>query len=275
MSFAAFLVYVEADAMPKQRVRLAANLADRFAAHLIGVSALAIPPPIVANGMVLSDTTDVDIELMRAGLTEKGDWFRRLAGVDRHMLEWRQGLDFPLEVVSREARSADLVILGQVSKWESAYRTFDPGRAILKMGRPALVVPKAVSSVKADHIVIGWKDTREARRAVRDAVPFLQRAVRVTLVGACEPDEELAATGQLDDVTHYLRRHDIRIKGSAKVVLLREKSGAEQLIGLAQDEGADLLVTGAYGHSRLGEWIFGGMTRDLITTSPICCFMSH
>jgi nucleotide-binding universal stress UspA family protein len=74
-------------------------------------------------------------------------------------------------------------------------------------------------------------------------------------------------------VVRYLTRH--RINGSARVIPNQQGSGAAQLIKLAQDEGADLLVTGAYGHSRLGERIFGGMTRDLLATSSICCLMSH
>src|SRR6516225_8325399 len=82
MSYASLMVYVEADATPERRVRLAASLADKFAAMLIGVSALAIPPPVVADGMVMAASTDDDIELMRAKLADKGNWFRRVAGCD-------------------------------------------------------------------------------------------------------------------------------------------------------------------------------------------------
>jgi nucleotide-binding universal stress UspA family protein len=155
----------------------------------------------------------------------------------------------------------------------NAYRALDSGEAILKMGRPILVVPEGVNSLRAEHIVIGWKDTREARRAVRDALPFLQEATRVTIVEACGPGEEKTALGRLDDVARYLSYH--RINAGPKVMLEQKGSGAQQLIRIAQEERADLLVTGAYGHSRLGEWIFGGMTRELLAASPICCLMSH
>lgn len=77
----------------------------------------------------------------------------------------------------------------------------------------------------------------------------------------------------MDDVGRYLNRH--HITGGARVILHRDGSAAALLIRLTQDEGADLLVTGAYGHSRLGEWIFGGVTHELLATSPICCLMSH
>jgi nucleotide-binding universal stress UspA family protein len=136
-----------------------------------------------------------------------------------------------------------------------------------------LIVPDAVASLRAEHVVIGWKDTREARRAVQDALGFLREAIRVTVVETCQSGEEAAAQEHIDDVARYLTRH--RIGGGPRVIIHQEGSGAAQLIRLAQDEGADLIVTGAYGHSRLGEWVFGGMTRDLLASSPVCCLMSH
>jgi nucleotide-binding universal stress UspA family protein len=273
MPYAVLMVYVEADAPPEQRVRLAANLADKFTATLIGLSALAIPPPIVANGMVMDEMTDVDIKLMEAKLADRGNWFRSIAGEDHQEMEWRSVLDLPTEALAREARSADLVVIGRVKAPGSAYTALDPGEALLRMGRPTLVVPEGVTTLRAEHVVIGWKDTREARRAVQDSLPFLQEATRVTIVEACKADEEKTALGHLDDVTCYLTPH--RIKGGPKVMLEQKGSGAAQLIRIAEEERADLLVTGAYGHSRLGEWVFGGMTRDLLASSPICCLMSH
>jgi nucleotide-binding universal stress UspA family protein len=272
MSYAALMVYVEAYEKPEQRVRLAAELAAAFNAQLIGLSALAIPPPTVADGMVLADPTEVDIKLMRATLAEKEEWFGRLVGGDSRKLEWRAALDFPLDVLAREARCADLVVIGQ-KPGPGDYQTVDPGEAILKMGRPTLVVPEEARTLRAEHVVLGWKDTREARRAVRDALPFLQNATRVTIVEARGEGEEATALGRLDDVARYLSRH--RVEGGPRVMVRQEGSGAAQLIEIAQEERADLLITGAYGHSRLGEWVFGGMTRELLSSSPICCLMSH
>jgi nucleotide-binding universal stress UspA family protein len=95
----------------------------------------------------------------------------------------------------------------------------------------------------------------------------------VTIVEICQAGDEEAAQARIDDVSRYLTRH--RIQSGHRVILHQHGSGAAQLIQLAKDERADLLVTGAYGHSRLGEWIFGGVTHDLLATSPICCLMSH
>jgi len=279
MSYAVLMAYIEADSMPEQRVRLAASLADKFNATLIGLSALAIRPLFLAEGVAVQEVTETDIGEMRAKLAAKGDWFRSIAGADHRRLEWRPTLEgrpvlgFPTDTLAREARSADLVVIGQTRGPRDAYGALDPGGTLLKIGRPALVVPDGVSSMQADHVVIGWKETRESRRAVQDALPFLHEAKRVTVVEICESGEEDTAQEEVSDVIRYLTRH--RIKGSGRVILHQQGSAAAQLVKLAQAVGADLLVTGAYGHSRLGEWIFGGVTRDLLATSSICCLMSH
>jgi nucleotide-binding universal stress UspA family protein len=98
---------------------------------------------------------------------------------------------------------------------------------------------------------------RAKRRAIRDALPFLHEASSVTVVEISESGEETIAQGHVDDVVRYLMRH--RIKAIPRIVQ-QQGTGAAQLIKLAQEAGAGLMVTGAYGHSRLGEWFFGGVT---------------
>jgi nucleotide-binding universal stress UspA family protein len=273
MSYASIIVYVDGDERPEQRVRIAAGIADRFNALLIGVSAFAMPVPMVANGMVIDAPTDSDFELMRSKLAQNGDWFFSIAAAPHRKLEWRSELDIPSETLVREARSADLVVIGASMPGASVYSSLDVGAAILNMGRPTLVVPDRTNSLQAEHVAIGWKDTREARRAVQDALPFLGLASRVTVVEADQEGEGSTALARLNDVALYLQRHHIECQ--TKITMHQEGSGAAQLIKVAQEERADLLVTGAYGHTRLGEWIFGGMTRDLLSSSPICCLMSH
>lgn len=274
MSYAAVMVYVEADGTPELRVRLAAGLVDKFHATLIGLTAEANRLPLAAAGDVISDElVEIENETTRTKLADKGEWFRRIAAADHRKIEWRALQEFPIEALTCEARSADLIVIGQHTGPGDAYNALDSGAAILRAGRPALVVPDKVGSLTAEHIVIGWKETREARRATQDALPFLRDATRVTIVEICEPGEEATARDHIDDVAKHLSRH--RISVGPKVILQQEGSGAAQLIQLAKDEKADLLVTGAYGHSRMGEWIFGGMTHDLLATGPICCLMSH
>jgi nucleotide-binding universal stress UspA family protein len=273
MSYAAIMVYVDAVGMPERRVRLAVELADKFSATLIGLSAIAFRPPMMVEGILVNGTTESETQDMSASLASKGSWFRSVAGSAHLKLEWRPIFDFPADALAREARCTDLIVLPQMTGSGDTYSSLDPGGAILRLGRPALVVPDRVDSLQADHVVIGWKDAREARRAVRDSLPFLHRASRVTIVEICRPDEQETALERMDDVGRYLTHHQIDC--GPMITLEQKGSGADQLIEIAQGEKSDLLVVGAYGHSRLGEWVFGGMTRDLLSKSPMCCLMSH
>ncbi len=274
MSYATLLVYVNFDHASKQLVGVAADLADKFSSKLIGLSALAMPPPAAAEGAVILDNgAEFDIAQMKAKIEQAGNKFRAAAGSARQA-EWRSFLEFPTETLIREARCADLIVVEKNRASWNIHKVADNGSAILGAGRPFLVVPAAVKSLAADHIVIGWKDTREARRAVQDALPFLRGAKRVTIVEICEMDQMESARHRIDDVAGYLVQHKIKAKPRVEVQSLGS-TAADQIIGLAMDEEVDLLITGAYGHSRLNEWVFGGMTRDLLTSSPICCLMSH
>ena len=239
----------------RQLIGVAAGLADKFSAKLIGLSALAIIPPFVAEGVVIVDNaTEFDIAKMEATLSETGNKFRAAAGTDRK-IEWRSAIDFPTQTLISEARCADLILIEKVKSSGDIYRTVDTGAAILGAGRPFLVVPAAVKSLAADHVVVGWKDTREARRAVQDALPFLHEATRVTVLEICEKNQMETARHHVDDVVRYLAQHGI--KAERRVEIQAHGSGADQIIGLAEDEGADLLVTGRLrpqSAQRMGLW---------------------
>ena len=274
MSYAALMVYVEADGIPEQRVRIASELAAKFDAALIGLSARAVPPPFIAEGVIIEKYTEADIEKMRMELAKRGDWFRRVVGTDCKAVQWRTALDFPGDTLVREARCADLVIIEQRTPGRyDNYRNLDPGDVLLKIGRPTLLVGPDVASLRAEHVVVAWKDSREARRAVLDAMPFLRKAKRISVVEVCTRDDERHALARTEDVVRYLSRHGIT--ANARPIHHRDRSDVDSLVHFALNENADLLVAGAYGHSRLGEWVFGGMTRSLLASCPLCCLMSH
>src|SRR5262249_41476521 len=121
--------------------------------------------------------------------------------------------------------------------------------------------------------VVAWKDTRESRRAVRDALPFLQEAKEVVLVEVGEHESQSQAKKNLADVAAYLVRHQVVV--AAEVWRRPPGLVAAELLRVVQEEKEDLIVAGGYGHSRLGEWIFGGVTRELLAASPVCCLLSH
>ncbi len=274
MSYATIMVHVDADPTSNARVRLAAELADRFAAHLIGISACVLPPYpaegayFVTREVVEQERRDVTALLARAELS-----FRAAIPADRSRIEWRSQIELPDVVLATQARAADLVIVGRPQGRIDPTRAPDPGGVVLRAGRPVLVVPPGINSLSGERVIVGWKDAREARRAVNDALPFLQRAAAVTLVEVRDPDSEDEGRRHIEDVAQYLARHDVPV--GPKLVSHPTGSVADELVRLARAEGADLIVGGAYGHSRFGEWAFGGVTRDLLASSPICCLFSH
>lgn len=273
MSYAAMLVNVEADGIPEQRVRIATELAAKFDAALIGFSARAVPPPFVAEGVIIEEATEADLEQMRTRLAEKGNWFRGVVGTACRDVEWRSALEFPGDALVREARCADLVIIEQTRSSREIYGSLDPAEMLLKVGRPVLLVPTGIAALRAEHVVVGWKDSREARRAVRDALPFLRKARRISVVEVCHGNDKANADARVADVAKYLARH--RIAAEPHSIVHRDRSDTAHLLQFALEGGADLLVAGSYGHSRLGEWVFGGVTRDILASSPLCCLMSH
>jgi nucleotide-binding universal stress UspA family protein len=270
MSYAAILVYVDAEYPSRSHIELAADLADRFNSNFIGVSALLTEAPVLAGGVAASAVRATGGEQQ---LSSAGDLFRAVGSRQKLKVEWRSFVDPPLGVLAREARAADLIVIQSNPKHGVNRSSPDAGDVVMELGRPVLLVPQGVAALRARHVVIGWKDAREARRAVSDALPFLHDAETVTVVEVCDTSEKALAQSRLDDVVHFLAHH--RIKARSQIVHPAKASGAGQLLQVAQDATADLVVTGAYGGSRIGEWILGGMTRDLIKHSPICCLMSH
>lgn len=179
-------------------------------------------------------------------------------------------MDEPIPFLLEQTGAADVVIVGRQGRSDHRDWRFsvDPGVIVLEAGRPILLVPPNTDRLSAQRIVIAWKNAREARRAVWDALPFLKDAEAVLVVSA-GPEESGAR-----DLQGYLRKHSITanlVQDSA----IGEGSIADVLLKRAQREGADLLVSGAYGHSRTREWILGGVTRDLLDHASICCLMSH
>src|SRR6266498_3611331 len=168
MGYSAILVHVDADADSDSRVRLALELAARCKAMLIGAGAWALQSAgagdIAGGEDHGSDGADFvggeepdkpQIEEISAWLGRLGSHFRSNAG-DKQV-EWRSEVDFPSEFVVRQARAADLVIIGPDRTGDS-YRSLDPGTVVIHAGRPVLLVPSAIDSLKGRRILIGWKD---------------------------------------------------------------------------------------------------------------------
>lgn len=254
--------------------KLAIDLAGRFDAALLGVCA-ALPPDMPLAEKNLSEIASKNAAathlVHRMAETEVA--FRKAASNVPHVF-WRESFDLPTSALLREARAADLIVVGRDNEPTTASAIpLDIGALVVQAGRAILVVPPGIDYLPASRILIGWKDTREARRAVRESIPFLKFAKEVILVESCEKGSENAALDRLADVESYLGRHGV--EPCTKYYIHDKAETADELVRVAQDEGAGLIVTGAYGHTRVGEWAFGGVTRDLLSSSPLCCLLSH
>ena len=273
MTIATVMVYVDPDQQAEGQVRIARDVADRFGASLIGVSAFAVEPPFVAEGVIIKETTPDDLKRMKSALSDKEQWFRSVAGLPKERVEWRWSVEYPTAFLTNEARSADLVVIRRTQEKMDQFHFIDPAEAMMRMGRPTLLVPDHVPTLSADRVLVGWKDTREARIAMRDALPFFSSASQVTIVEICTSSEQDAARRRVRDVAKYLQAHAVNSQVDVRVHMA--EADGHQLLRAAKDESADLIVTGGYGHSRLGEWMFGGMTRGLLNEAPVCVMMSH
>jgi nucleotide-binding universal stress UspA family protein len=212
-------------------------------------------------------TTIAEIEERQALeiLAKAKDRFIRVAG-SNDRVEWRQELGFATDTVLQQARAADLVVTSRPSL-NDAGSDADPGELLMRAARPILFVPPGIDHVSAKHIIVGWKDTREARRAVIDALPLLARAQEVTVLSV--GSEDSGAT----DVAAYLGYHAIVALAVNRTIA--DEEAAEEILRLAEAKAADLIVCGGYGHSRAREWVFGGATRTLLYSSARCCLMTH
>jgi nucleotide-binding universal stress UspA family protein len=153
---------------------------------------------------------------------------------------------------------------------ENVFRAVDIGSLALGSGRPVFVAASNFEHVLAKTALVAWKDTREARRAIADALPFLSKANEV-VVATTDGNPDDNVRDSLADVAVYLEHHGIM----ARTEILSGEENGERLLVFARSIHADLIVSGAYGHSRLREWAFGGMTRTLLQESGINRLMSY
>jgi nucleotide-binding universal stress UspA family protein len=144
---------------------------------------------------------------------------------------------------------------------------------MLQSGRPVLVAPPAGGRLALEAVVVAWKDTREARRAISDALPLLRSAGEVVVMEVCGSDEAGDAGVHVASVVKGLARHGV--KARAKVQTAPPERVATELNIEAQAIGADLIVAGGYGHTRIGEWVFGGVTFDLLNYPERFVLLSH
>jgi nucleotide-binding universal stress UspA family protein len=272
MTFASIMVSVDLESDAGGRVKIAAHLADAFEGRTIGAAA-HLPDQVAP--MVLSVGASglypaVPRAVVLDRLARAQDLFRTAVGA-RNRVSWRSALEPGLAFLARQSRVADLIVMGRGcgDGMTGCPSHLDPASVILATGRPVLVVPPGIDHLEGRRIMVAWKDTRETRRAVLDALPILRLAGRVDVV-AVTPAKD---TSGVADVASYLSAHGIHATSAEH--RSDGASDAETLLELSSECASDLIVMGAYGHSRVREMVLGGVTRDFLAHSPVCSFLSH
>lgn len=260
----------------KAVLRVAAGLVERLGCSVIGIAACQPMQIIYTDSYVMGDLIEQDRAHKTASIAKAEAQFRAALGPSVQDLHWRSSIGYaPLATTLAEnARAADLLLISPAARdsFLDLGSRLDLGALVIQLGRPALIVPRGTEALALQHVMIGWKDTRETRRAIMDAVPLLRLADRVTLVQVAAQEYLTDARAGLLDVAQWLGRHGITAHTEA---IRSTGDDASGLNDFARAGGVTCLVAGAYGHNRLREWALGGVTRDLLTQPERCTLLSH
>lgn len=269
------LVRVELGQSNASLLAAVSQLAGMFKACVTGI-ALCQPMPVgYSSGYVPEALFEQDRANIEAAMAAAESEFRTVLAPLGQEIAWRSAIVFTTlsHALAREARAADLIVTGlshQHSLFDGS-RYVDVGDLAMNAGRPCLILPDTITRLDASHVVVAWKDTAEARRAARDALPLLRIAERVTVIELAAPDDLKLARMHVDDVVAWLARHRVRADGVVDELLDETAQLSARLAG----DDAGVIVAGAYGHSRLREWVFGGVTRNLLLGGTHCALVSH
>ncbi|MHA1114283.1 MAG: universal stress protein [Alphaproteobacteria bacterium] len=269
------LVHLADDEAHAARLDVAFDLANRFDAHIVALyvtTPITMPAAISGRGAsyaYISQATEIAKEKASAMEVE----FRARCENEGRSWEWLCEEGDHIDLLDFHARFADLAIVSP-SKHHSAEDEVAlhlPEQLPLQSSCPVLIVPRGWTPVAiGKNVVVGWKTRREAARAVRNAVPLLRDAERVTLVTVSD-DRAKSLPGA--EIATFLARHGVALE--TRLLPGHEGSVDEIILEQADELGADMIVIGAYGHSRLRELIFGGVTREIVYNTKVPVFAMH
>lgn len=284
MGFKDILVALDNARPTRGRVELAAALAERFAAHLIGLhSTLPADAPHARGYFDYFDRSLLDPlyseyqQKVHAESEATRHLFEEVATRRGLSAEWRAASGLPSAVTALHGRYVDLIVVGQPDPDDPQAALFRPlpQEVALAVGRPILVIPYAGSWAQIGRrVLVGWDASREATRAINDAMPLLAGAEAVTIL-AVDPADGPAGHGDVPgaDIALHLARHGV--KAVVESTVSAGIGAGNALLSRASDLEADLLVMGAYGHSRVRELLLGGVTRTVLESMTLPVLMAH
>jgi nucleotide-binding universal stress UspA family protein len=266
------------------RLNIAVETARPGSAHLIGL--YLVPPITLLGGGLPYAGTENEIQALEAIEAERRANALQTAGEVENALraaaeraeltyEWRLVEGDVVHSAVLHALHVDIAILGQNDPEHPAVAPHLPESVLLGSGRPVMIVPYAGRfDTVGSNVLVAWNATREAARAVNDAMPILQKAEKVTVLSINPPSEEAGRpVWPGADIALHLARHGVKAEASSTVS--HDIDVGNAILSRAADFGSDLIVMGGYGHSRQREFILGGVTRTLLGQMTVPIIMSH
>jgi nucleotide-binding universal stress UspA family protein len=255
----------------------AVSVAAAFDAHLAGVAFLYDPiVPVSGAGYIPADVIEAqerdNEEATRAALGRFNTACAR-AGVSAEPLTLSASFGGVGEQFARIARRFDLAIVGQAEPDTSAVAEIITESALFESGRPVIVVPYIQRApLKLDNVMVCWDGSRAAARAIADSMPLLAKAGRVEVVIVTN---ERGKQDEIEgaDMGAHLARHGLKV--DVKRTALGDIDVADVILSHAADAGSDFIVMGGYGHSRLREFVLGGVTRSILRSMTAPVLMAH
>jgi len=275
MTYATVMVSLALDESNEARLEAAGQIAERFDSGIVGIAAAQFSPPVYfTSGEQAQNLIDQGQALIKKRMSELEVQFREATKNRAKYVEWRCAIDFPARYILQEARCADIIVSGgQSNAFSDPFALASPKDLVMQAGRPLLIAPDNVSWLDLRSVLMAWKDTPEARRAIAYSLPMLRKAKEVTVAEIVEAgDNRSAAVSRVRDVVAWLSRHGV---SASEVVPEDGGDVIAQLDAIVANVGAGVVVAGAYGHSRFRELILGGMTQHLMTQSSRCVLLSH
>ncbi|WP_374446898.1 universal stress protein [Stella sp.] len=276
MTLRNILVHVDGGQPAVARLELAIALAERDRAHLTALDIFGAEP---MPGFVAAELPQAVIDQIRAAARERATAtearLRPLLSAANAPTEWRTVESLDPATIAHHARYCDLAIVGQDDPDTPASPDGIAEAVVMGSGRPVLVVPYAGRfRTVGSNVLVAWDGGREAARAVNDALPLMAPGATVTVL-SLNPDHTAAGgTGYPgQDISAHLARHGVRVEAANYVT--EDISVGDMLLSRAADLGADLVVMGAYGHSRLRDFVLGGATRHMLAHMTVPVLMSH
>jgi nucleotide-binding universal stress UspA family protein len=272
-TYGTILVHAEPGEASSHRVQVAARLARSLDARLIGLGAETFDPAPYSGafmGYAGAEWAGLVQEQIDKDLAAAETAFRRdAAGAD---IQWRTIQDYPHRALIDNAHAADLIVVSPPGD-RGPQQCAEPADVLMSAGRPVLIVPEGRSHLVGVSVVVAWKNTRECRRALTDALPFLQRAEQVIIHAVAKPGKADVAARETEDVVANLKGHGVDAR--PLVTSIDHSAVESEIERVAVHSGADLIVAGAYGHSRLREWAFGGVTESFLHRPDCFVLLSH